>query len=333
MLALELSGHDSAPAARQHAMLHALREALEAATRALPPGSWQVRDTDQGAQVTFLATPTHACLAALTLMRAVAQTPSVLAPQALRMGLHFGTVLPSADTADRTRYVGEAVKTASQLMEAATAGQALASRAFFDAIAHVDHGMDRLFGPVEQRQLASGRPMECHPLAADSPAYDALDAAVRAAAQTASASASDTPGLAQATEFVRNWFAPLNVMLAIGSFVVSMVGKFTDQARGTQAIAMALMVLALSMLLLRLLRQLPAGQRWSARAPAFVRTLASWPCWVRGWRWRPRRGRCAGKPPPMAQAWWPPSLRQLTRPLSRRLPCSLNCRPVHPRRR
>ena len=280
VLSVEVIGYASATAARQHAVKQALRSLLQRSTELIPVMARQVRDTDNGALVAFLTTPQHAAYAALALLRAVCKDASggAIGIEQLRLGLHFGAVLETAGIESRTNYTGDGVRKARQMMEVAQPGTALASRAFFDALADLDHNSNDLFNTSGTVNMADGRALEFHALDPETPAFEQLEKSVSLMA--AETTRDDANGLGsslrQAGDFIKTWFIPINTVIFFGTFSLSLIGKFTNQVHAIKAIATTLIGLAVVIGLFKLLVHIPALKSGMSRHPKLLRSVTQW---------------------------------------------------------
>lgn len=280
VLSIELIGYPNAPATRQQAIRQELRGLLQSSTESIPSSARHVRDTDNGAIIAFLTNPQHAAYVALAMVRKlrVPRNDGAIGINQFRIGLHFGVIRETAGIESRTTYTGEGVRTARQLMELAVAGSALASQAFFDALADLDHESERLFGQAGTLNTAEGRALAFHALDADTAVFEQLEKTVCSSATEAIV---DSPigmgsSFKQIGEFIKMWFIPVNTVLVFGSFSISLIGKFTDQVRAVQSIAAALIALALIVGLFKLGLRIPSLKRRMTRHPKTLKTLAGW---------------------------------------------------------
>lgn len=84
------------------------------------------------------------------------------------------------------------------------------------------------------------------------------------------------PNVKKVAEFVKTWFVPFNALLLFGGFIISLIGKFTDQVRAVQAIAVTLIAIALTIGALKLVARI---FRWSSagtRYQLYVKSFTSW---------------------------------------------------------
>jgi len=280
ILSVELIGYASAPAARQHAVKQALRSLLQHSTELIPATARQVRDTDNGALVAFLTTPQHAAYVALALLRAVRKDTSggAIGIEQLRLGLHFGAVLETAGIESRTNYAGDGVRKARQMMEVAQPGAALASRAFFDALADLDHNSNDLFNSSGTVNMADGRELDFHTLDPETPAFEQFKKSLSSmAAETPTDDANGIgSSLKQAGDFVKTWFISINTVILLGTFSLSLIGKFTNQVRAIETIATTLIGLAVVIGLFKLLARIPAAKSGMSQYPKLLRSVTNW---------------------------------------------------------
>lgn len=258
---MDIVGYAGFSTGRQHAFKQALSRLLQPPEKPLQDHGAQLRDTPSGVQMVFLSRPEHAALMALRLLHALQAaepTPAApLQPGHLRMGLHFGTVHEGLDMEKRTCYLGEGIRTSAYLMEAAAPGQALASSAFFEQLEYLTHGAEALF------QAAVALPGEgtgqtcAYPLSTQPAALAALERRV----QDMPAPAALASELNKNIQTVQGWLTPVNVLVTFGTFLITVIGRFTDQARAMNAIAAVLLVFALVLALLWRMQRIPAWKK------------------------------------------------------------------------
>ena len=78
------------------------------------------------------------------------------------------------------------------------------------------------------------------------------------------------------TEFIKTWFVPFNALLLFGGFVISLIGKFTDQVRAVQAIAVTLIAVALTIGVLKLVARIFRWSSTGTRYQLYVKSFTSW---------------------------------------------------------
>lgn len=259
---MDIVGYAGFSTQRQHAFKQALRQLLQPPDKPLQDHEAQLRDTPSGVQMVFLSRPEHAALMALRLLHALQAaepTPAApLQPAHLRMGLHFGTVHEVPDMEMRIGYLGEAARTSAHLMEAAAPGQALASPAFFEQLEYATHGAESLFQaavalPAGGTGQGCAYPLSTHPAA--------LAEMQRRVQDLSAATAALASELNKNIQTVQGWLTPVNVLVTFGTFLITVIGRFTDQARAMNTIAAVLLVFALGLALLWRLQRIPAWKK------------------------------------------------------------------------
>ncbi len=170
----DLVGFSKGTTAEQYAAKGTLSAILRGNLAALRDADYRIKDTGDGALITFTSSPEHALYMALAIAqdfgRAAAEAgfPS----NSLRTGLHLGTVKESIDLEARPNYIGDGINAAKRIMDFATPGQITASRAFFDAVASLDSAYAALFTHVGTADDKHGR---SHDLYAISPSSTVLE--------------------------------------------------------------------------------------------------------------------------------------------------------------
>jgi hypothetical protein len=158
-LFVDVVGFSKVSASEQHAFKAALVPVLQRALALLPPQDYRLRDTGDGALVTFLGNPEHALFLALSIARDCTDGDAgqVLRLTNLRTGINLGTVRESLDVESRPNYVGDGINAAQRIMDFAQPGQITASRSFKDAMALLDAAYGALFVDLGMRADKHGR--------------------------------------------------------------------------------------------------------------------------------------------------------------------------------
>lgn len=146
-LFVDIVGFSKVPAARQHALKAGLIAVLHRHLAILHIGDFRLRDTGDGALLSFLSNPEHALYMALAvaddLARITGESPLALTD--LRTGINLGAVKESLDVESRPNYVGDGINAAQRIMDFAQPGQIAASRSFMDAVSQLDAAYEALF--------------------------------------------------------------------------------------------------------------------------------------------------------------------------------------------
>jgi class 3 adenylate cyclase len=173
-LFVDIVGFSKVPAARQHAFKAGLITVLHRHLSALHRGDYRLRDTGDGALISFLNNPEHALYLALAIAEDLGQVAegADISLGDLRTGINLGAVKESIDVEQRPNYVGDGINAAQRIMDFAQPGQITASRSFMEAVAHLDAGYAALFQHLGARADKHGREHELFSLA---PSADVLE--------------------------------------------------------------------------------------------------------------------------------------------------------------
>jgi hypothetical protein len=166
-LFVDIVGFSKVPAARQHAFKAGLITVLHRHLSALHRGDYRLRDTGDGALISFLNNPEHALYLALAIAEDLGQVAegADISLGDLRTGINLGAVKESIDVEQRPNYVGDGINAAQRIMDFAQPGQITASRSFMEAVAHLDAGYAALFQHLGARADKHGREHELFSLA------------------------------------------------------------------------------------------------------------------------------------------------------------------------
>lgn len=166
-LFVDIVGFSKVPAAQQHAFKAGLISVLHRHLGALHRGDYRLRDTGDGALISFLNNPEHALYLALAIaedLGHVAQGAD-LSLKDLRTGINLGAVKESIDVEQRPNYVGDGINAAQRIMDFAQPGQITASRSFMETVAPLDGAYAALFQHLGMRADKHGREHELFSLA------------------------------------------------------------------------------------------------------------------------------------------------------------------------
>lgn len=264
---LELSGfvlHDvtEQAAARAHA-----QSFLRTCLASWPKGSWRVLDLQQRLLIQLPDSPVHALCLVLELLQA---------PDAWRlewkMGVHVGVYRDEVDLQGLARPSGEGVSRAIALAGYAAPGQAVASRAFVDAVRHLHVEYASLFESSIEETVLVGDRWRIQPSAA---VLEQLRLEMTVSPQPSEGIADETSigmGLGQARELISRWFIPFNALIFSIAMLLaqgSRIGLTSDRLR---IAGLALGLLGLIWLVARaVLRRKYPTRRWLAhRGVAWV---------------------------------------------------------------
>lgn len=115
-------------------------------------------------------------------------------------------------------------------------------------------------------------------LRSENPATARLEKAVALPATEVSNAGTNesVPNVKKITEFIKTWFVPFNALLLFGGFIISLIGKFTDQVRAVQSIAVTLIAIALIIGMLKLVARIFRWKSTGARHQVYVKSFTSW---------------------------------------------------------
>ncbi|HSV54891.1 MAG TPA: adenylate/guanylate cyclase domain-containing protein [Burkholderiaceae bacterium] len=166
-LFVDIVGFSKVPAAQQHAFKAGLISVLHRHLGALHRGDYRLRDTGDGALISFLSNPEHALYLALAIAEDLGRAAqgANLSLNDLRTGINLGAVKESIDVEQRPNYVGDGINAAQRIMDFAQPGQITASRSFVEAVAHLDAAYAALFQHLGARSDKHGREHELFSLA------------------------------------------------------------------------------------------------------------------------------------------------------------------------
>jgi len=170
----DLVGFSKGTAAEQYAAKTTLGSILRSNLAALRAVDYRVKDTGDGALIAFVSNPEHALYMALAIGQDFerAARDAGFPSNALRTGLHLGSVKEAVDLEARPDFIGDGINAAKRIMDFASPGQITASRAFFDAVASLDSAYADLFRHVGAADDKHGR---AHELYALSPSATVLE--------------------------------------------------------------------------------------------------------------------------------------------------------------
>jgi class 3 adenylate cyclase len=161
-LFVDIVGFSKVPAAQQHAFKAGLIAVLHRHLVVLHRSDYRLRDTGDGALISFLTNPEHALYVALAIAQdlGTAAQGAGLSLKDLRTGMNLGAVKESIDVEQRPNYVGDGINAAQRIMDFAQPGQITASRSFMEAVAHLDASYAALFQHLGSRADKHGRQHE-----------------------------------------------------------------------------------------------------------------------------------------------------------------------------
>jgi class 3 adenylate cyclase len=166
-LFVDIVGFSKVPAARQHALKAGLIAVLHRHLGILHIGDFRLRDTGDGALLSFLSNPEHALYMALAVADDLSHATgeNQLALTDLRTGINLGAVKESLDVESRPNYVGDGINAAQRIMDFAQPGQITASRSFMEAVSQLDAAYEALFSHLGAMADKHGRKHELFAIA------------------------------------------------------------------------------------------------------------------------------------------------------------------------
>jgi len=242
----DLVGFSKGTAAEQYAAKTTLGSILRSNLAALRAVDYRVKDTGDGALIAFVSNPEHALYMALAIGQDFerAARDAGFPSNALRTGLHLGSVKEAVDLEARPDFIGDGINAAKRIMDFASPGQITASRAFFDAVASLDSAYADLFQHVGAADDKHGRAHELYALSPSAtvleklkldlaenapepakPARERPPPAVAKRVPPAAAVVNDqaTPG--PAGRSARRWLLPLIAVIGLGVASLFVVTK------------------------------------------------------------------------------------------------------------
>lgn len=273
-LFINLVAHANESTTCEQKLKTALISRLNTALEPLPRACYRVRDTGDGAVVAFLSVPEQPLYVALALWRACSETGDAgsLSFQRLRIGVNIGTVKEVPDLEGRANFVGDGINSAKRAQSLAKPGQILASRNFFDALAHLDMDYSRLFTPTGAGDDKHHRPDELYDLHFEQAAFDKLTYEMQqgqapVVEPTTPPTSPLKAAMGQMVDLVRLWFVPVNIVGAFVTLYVNAIGKITEQSSGLTRTGLVLLLFSLIMGLFSFGLQTKKGQAMTVKFP------------------------------------------------------------------
>lgn len=141
---LDIVGFSKAPDAQQMAMKEHLIQHITDAVADIPEDERIVLDTGDGAAICFLGDPEDALFVTTAIMAAV-RGETGDARQLLRVGINLGPVKKITDFNGRPNVIGDGINVAQRIMSFAGDDEILVSRSFFEVVARLREGNEKLF--------------------------------------------------------------------------------------------------------------------------------------------------------------------------------------------
>lgn len=141
---IDIVGYSKSSVSRQMAMKARLNEHISNAMARLSAEERIILDTGDGAALCFLGDPEDALFVATAVGDAVRKETGEGA-QTLRTGIHLGPVKLVIDLNGQENVLGDGINVAQRIMSFAGDDEILASRAYYEVVARLDAGNEKLF--------------------------------------------------------------------------------------------------------------------------------------------------------------------------------------------
>lgn len=297
VLCVDIHGFASQTAVEQARSRSVLINVLSDALADMAPSSWWQIDVQHGILIVCPVSPDDVMYLAQCLL---------LHPELYRwrLGLHIGLLHTAPDLEGRAQTVGDGVARARLMASHALPAQALASRAYVEAVSDSRPGYGALFIPTEdsdptlalpQHALArtserwmvapsadwlitlrnevirrsmrvQGRRLAAAQAAAASPGGSTPQAASAAGTAASAQTPADATPWTQVRELIARWFVPINALLVSIGLLLSQGHRFGLNEQRLLAVGLTLMALAGVWLVLSRLSSQPAIRGHAAAA-------------------------------------------------------------------
>jgi hypothetical protein len=141
---IDIVRYSEAPDSQQLAMKACLNAAIAQAVAGIASQERVILDTGDGAAICFLGDPEDALFAA-TAINEASRNATGDAAQELRTGINLGPIKLVTDLNGWTNVVGDGVNVAQRIMSFAEVGEILVSRSYYEVVARLREGNERLF--------------------------------------------------------------------------------------------------------------------------------------------------------------------------------------------
>lgn len=141
---IDIARYSEAVDALQLAMKARLNAAISEAVAGVAEQERVILDTGDGAAICFLGDPEDALFAATAINQALRAEEDDGAPP-LRTGINLGPVKLVTDLNGRPNVVGDGVNVAQRVMGFAEVGEVLVSRSYYEVVARLREGNERMF--------------------------------------------------------------------------------------------------------------------------------------------------------------------------------------------
>lgn len=172
ILFLDIIGYSKAPDDKQFAMKGRLSEVLSEAMAPIAESERIILDTGDGAAICFMGDPEDALFVATAVMKTIQQETGA-AQQHLRIGINLGPIKVITDLSGRPNVVGDGINVAQRVMSFADDNEILVSRSYYEVVARLKEGNERLFqylGSKKDKHVRSHQVYAVHPISDDVPA-------------------------------------------------------------------------------------------------------------------------------------------------------------------
>lgn len=141
---IDIVGYSKTPDSRQLAMKTRLNELLTQAMGGVAESERLILDTGDGAALCFLGDPEDALFVATAVNEAVKSEVGEAA-QTLRTGINLGPIKVVTDLNGQPNAVGDGINVAQRIMSFAGENEILVSRSYYEVVARLSEGNERLF--------------------------------------------------------------------------------------------------------------------------------------------------------------------------------------------
>ncbi len=141
---IDIVGYSKTPDSRQLAMKARLNELLTQAMGGVAESERLILDTGDGAALCFLGDPEDALFVATAVNDAV-KSEAGEAAQVLRTGINLGPIKVVTDLNGQPNAVGDGINVAQRIMSFAGENEILVSRSYYEVVARLSEGNERLF--------------------------------------------------------------------------------------------------------------------------------------------------------------------------------------------
>lgn len=141
---MDIVGYSKTPDSQQLAMKARLNELLTQAVGGVAESERLILDTGDGAALCFLGDPEDALFVA-TAVNDAAKSEVGEAAQTLRTGINLGPIKVVTDLNGQPNAVGDGINVAQRVMSFAGENEILVSRSYYEVVARLSEGNERLF--------------------------------------------------------------------------------------------------------------------------------------------------------------------------------------------